>query len=302
MKKIFLIAAALILSVSGYCQMAFSIAVPQQDIADNKDHLTMLKTKLTSAMSGVNVRHADYCPIVVIPTTVVADKNTIEGGMKTITVYDIELNLSVRHIILGTGFAETSIQLRGEGYSEQQAIMSALRKLTVNDPRLKQFFSDAAKKVTDYYKTQIQSIINQANTFAVQQKYGTALALLECCPKDIEEYDKVLKAMEDIYKQYQTKNCTQILQTAKGYMAMREYESALSLLTTIDTQSSCSSDASACIKDIENKIRKEIEKQEAIEKQERANEFELKKQAISAVESVAKAYLQKQPNYFYIVK
>ena len=302
MKKILLLAIALMQLMYASGQIAFSIAVPKQDLTANKDFLSMLSTKLTSAMSASDIRHADYCPIVLIPTTVISDRQTIEGGMKAINVCEIELNLSVRHIILGTGFAETSIQIKGEGYSEQQAVMSALRKLTASDSRLQKFFADAAIKVADYYATKTQSIINQANTLAVQQKYDAALTLLECYPKDIEDYDKVLKAMEGIYKQYQTNKCNQILQTAKGYIALLEYDAALSLLVSIDTQSSCAPDAQTLIKDIETKIKKEIEKQEAIEKQERENEFELKKRAISAVENVAKAYCQKQDSYFYIVK
>lgn len=303
MKKILILAVCLVSVMSSWTQnevISMAVAVPHQQMTTNADVLRMLKNKLSSALPASGCAQADYGGIIISPSTTVTGRQLVEGGMRTIGVYDVNLTLSVSHLITDTGFNTMSIDLHGEGYSEREALMSVVNKLSNNDARLVKFFSETRRKIVDYYVGNRKSIVTQARTLANMQRYDEALALLSSYPANISGYDEVAKAMTDIYNMYMRDACSQLLQQANGAYAAGNYDDAIATLSMIDMQSPCAGDVRA----LTEKIRRAVnaDKQQAIDLylQEMRTAADIQKRRIKAVENIAVAYYQNQPDFYFI--
>lgn len=303
MKKILILAVFLVSLMPSRAQnevINMALAVPRQQMTANADVLRVLKSKLSAALAAGGCAQTDYGGIVISPMTTVSGKQMIEGGMRTISVYDVNLTVSVSNIISGTGFNTMSMDVRGEGYSEREALMSAINKMSNNDARLVKFFLETRRKIVDYYTGNRKSIMTQAKTLANMQQYDEALALLSSYPMNISGYDEVANAMTDIYDMYMRDVCSQLLQQANGAFAAGNYEEAIASLNMIDMQSPCAGD----VRTLTEKIKREVdaEKRQAIELylQEMRTAADIQKRRVKAIENIAVAYYQNQPDFYFV--
>lgn len=303
MKKILILAVFLVSLMPSRAQnevINMALAVPRQQMTANADVLRVLKSKLSAALAAGGCAQTDYGGIAISPMTTVSGKQMIEGGMRTISVYDVNLTVSVSNIISGTGFNTMSMDLRGEGYSEREALMSSINKMSNNDARLVKFFLETRRKIVDYYTGNRKSIMTQAKTLANMQQYDEALALLSSYPMNISGYDEVANAMTDIYDMYMRDVCSQLLQQANGAFAAGNYEEAIASLNMIDMQSPCAGD----VRTLTEKIKREVdaEKRQAIELylQEMRTAADIQKRRVKAIENIAVAYYQNQPDFYFV--
>lgn len=304
MKKILAIAVCLVSVIVCTAQnvhLSIGMAVPRQMSGKNSDALVLLRKKLASTMTANGMDLADYCNLVICPSLIVTNQQTIEGGMRKITVYDIELSLLVSEAITGMSFNSINITMRGEGYTEETAFMSAINKLSTTDKRISEFFAATKIKVLDYYRSNVDVILTKARTLSHMQQYGEALALLYTYPDALmPEFTKIANEMQTIYSQYQKKNCNDILQQARGEYALGNYDEAVLWLSQIDMQSPCAAEAKTLSNNIKKSIDTEINKQRELIMQQIKTEADLEKQRIRAIENVATAYIKSLPNYYFI--
>lgn len=277
-----------------------AVAVPQQQMTSDKGVLQVLRNKLSAALPASGCSQSDYGSIIISPSTTVSGKQLVEGGMKTITVYDVTLTVSLSNIITGTGFNTMSMNLRGEGYSEAEAVISAVNKLSNDDVRLVKFLSESRKKIIDYYKNNRKNILIQAQTLANMQQYDKAIALLASYPANISGYDEVAEAMTNIYNMYMIGICSQLIQSANGAFAVGKYDEAIDILNCIDMQSPCAEEVVA----LTEKVRREVdaEKQQTIDLylQEMQTAADMEKRRLRTIENIAVAYYQRQRDYYFI--
>lgn len=277
-----------------------AVAVPQQQMTSDKGVLQVLRNKLSAALPASGCSQSDYGSIIICPSTAVSGKQMVEGGMKTITVYDVNLTVSLSNIITGTGFNTMSMNLRGEGYSEAEAVISAVNKLSNDDVRLVKFLSESRKKIIDYYKNNRKNILIQAQTLANMQQYDKAIALLASYPANISGYDEVAEAMTNIYNMYMIGICSQLIQSANGAFAVGKYDEAIDILNCIDMQSPCAEEVVA----LTEKVRREVdaEKQQTIDLylQEMQTAADMEKRRLRTIENIAVAYYQRQRDYYFI--
>ena len=305
MKRILTIVLCLIAAIgcsAGDVRLSISMAVPQQqEYGKNRDAFLLFRKKLSTAMAASGLGMADYSGLVVCPTITVTNKQVIEGGMRKITVYDIDVSLIVMQAVMGTDFNSTNLSLRGEGYTEEAAFMSAINKLPATDQRLVSFFDATKAKVLDYYRHNADVIIAKARTLAHMQQYEEAMALLYSYPETImPEYGSVANEMKSIYDQYQRKSCNEFLQQARGQYALGNYDEAVFWLNRIDMLSPCAGEAKAMANNIKNSIDAKERQQMALYQQQLKNEADIRKQRIKTIGDIAVAFLKRSPKYHFI--
>lgn len=303
MKRLLIIIACALTGFAAHAEnerLTLAVAVDKQQMTDNAEVLRLLVNKLTSAMSAAGCGTAAYSSTVVSPATTTTARETIETAMRKIIVYDVDLTINVSQIITNAGINAVSINLRGEGYSEKAAMMSAINKLSTNDNRLRTFFTDTKAKILKYYTDNRKNIINKAHTLASMEQYEEAMALLTSYPETISGYDDVLKEMNNVYSLYQQKNCNELLQKANGAYAVGNYEEAVEWLNLIDGLSPCAGEAEALTSKIKKSTDEEKRQSIALYQQQMKTAADIEKRRIQACENIAVAYYKSRTSLYFV--
>lgn len=304
MRRILTTLAYIIISAAACAQngsLYVSVAVSQQQMTDNADILRLLKSKLASSMSTSGLGMTDYSSIVISPTTTITNRQTVEGGMRNIMVCEVDLSLSVSQVITDAGFNSVSISLRGEGYTEKAAMMSAISKLSATDSRLVGFFSETKTIILDYYRTNLKNIITKAKTLAGMQRYDEALVLLSAYPEYLPDYDDIAEEMNNVYSLYQRKHCNELLQKARNAYAVKDYREAVLLLDEIDMLSPCANEAKALANKIKSSVDADQKQTIAMRQQELKTEADIKKRRIQAIENITKTFFENMPQFYFVL-
>lgn len=278
-----------------------SVVVRQGQTVFGDNALSLLKSKMKTAMSANGIISDGYSGIVVCPSVNVTGKNVIEGGMRNIIVYDFQLTLTMFHVISGVEFGSVAVSLRGEGYSEKEACISALMKINTSDKRLSDFLVMGCKRVEDYYNDNTSLLITMAQTKSRMKQYEEAIALLLSYPASLPGYDRIAKEMTVIYAKWQSDICEQLIQKARNAYAKGDYELAVEFLNNVDMQSSCAEEARKISSDIKNSVDKERAENMRLYNKMIDTAADIEKQKMKSLENVAKAYYQNQRNYVYLI-
>ena len=290
--------------------IAMAVAVPADSRIESNVR-SILKNKLLRMVSAYGISGTEYGALAMIPEVDVVNQNVVSGGMRNITSVELSLTVKVENIITKTVFAAVEIPVRGDGYSEADAIRSAINKVNVSSAECKAFVETAKSKIYDYYSTNTETLITKANMLASRQLSDEALALLSTYPESLPGYAKISETMTDIFNKSLTRYCRQIMLSAQAAYSQRDYTKAAELAAMIDPESSCAQDAESMLLSIKDINEELYEEKVAMEKKMYDDMVEMGKAQIKSDERVqmaqinasrdiAKAYYQRQPNYIFL--
>lgn len=273
-----------------------SVAMPSNSILDNNTK-TILKNKLLAICTTNGVASSECGAIAMIPDVSVLDEQLVEGGMRNIHTTEISISVTVRNIITNTVFNTLIITSKGEGYSKSEALRSAIKK--INEQEYGDFALATKTKISDYYSSNSKNLINKANTLCAQQLYDEAIALLTTYPESLADYSQVSAAIKNIYQQYLTQNCEEIMMMARAEYAKRNFDTAADIATSIDPSCSCFNSAKSLLssikKDNDLVYQDEIENhRERLKSKER-----IATTTINAAKDIAVAYFKRKTNYIF---
>ncbi len=263
-------------------EIAFALSVGNCQLSDNT--AKMLRSKFLPAMTESGVETAEVSTIAIKPEISFVNKQ----------------NFVCTNLATSTTFASCVVTVRGEGFSDDDAIKNAISKLSAQDKRLTDFVNKAKDKIIDYYQHNLNSVISRARTFANIQQYGEGLALLFSCPATISGYTKVNNEITTIYRQYQTQECNNVIQKARAEFSNGNFDAAVEYLQQIDMTSSCATEAKQLCTQI--KQTKDAEARRAVELIERQSqrETDLEKTRIKAARDVAVAYCKRRSDVYFV--
>ena len=276
------------------------VIVPEESVdgIDVKSFKT-LGTKLERMVTSCGATSVNSGNVVLFPMVNFISDDLIEGGMRNI--YSTEFELTVKAVSLknNTNFGSITWLLKGKGYSKSEAVREGFNKLRTNDSRFATFFDNIREKIEAYYISNRSALISQAKVLATQKQYEEAISLLYEYPSGIAGYNDVQTAISNIYKQYQTDNCSQILQEARAKFATQDYETAAVLIAEIDATSSCATEA----KNLSNQIRQKINSDKAAERAQILEEHKIaasvEKARINAISNMVSSYYKNRPRVTY---
>jgi len=302
MKKCLFLICMLIaeLGIRAQSQIEIAVAIPSQQVEISKNTYNVMRSKLLGAMTKNGVASVEYSSIIIYPEISFTDKQVVEGGMRNVTIINMQLNLIVEHLITGTIFNSLVLSLQGEGISLDQAVMRAVSKLNPDDARINEFVSLSKQKIISYYENNTNAIIQKARNLASTKQYEEAVALLFSYPASVHGYATVSAAMSNIYKQYQSSECGKIVQEARAAYSVGNYSEAATLLQQVDMQSSCANEARTLCQQIKNTRDAEAARRIAAYERAYQSQVALEKHRINAIRDVAVAYCKSRPKYYYI--
>lgn len=232
---------------------------------------------------------------ILTPNIEVASKNVIAGAPPKVALV-LNVYLFVGDGFEGTKFGSTMLTVKGVGNNENKAYINALKQIKPGNPAIKQMISSAKQRILDYYNTQCDFILKDAEVAAAQNDFDQALFILTSIPKiNYECYEKATSLIGPVYQQKINRDCQVKLQSARNaWNTSQDYEAALDAvdyLSAIEPSSDCYRDAQRLSNDIGRRMR-ELENREwnfVLKNQDLAG------QKIDAARAVGVAYGENQP-------
>ena len=167
--------------------------------------------------------------------------------------YNLGLNFYVGDGMDGTLFASTYIEAKGVDRSEQKAYNRAINSISTKSSDLKDLLENGKNKIIEYYNTQCDFILKNADNKAQRKEYDDAIYDLLMVPDVCKEcYDKALDKSVEIYKMKLENECNERMQNARVNIASNNYEQAAYDLSGILPYVSCYDEAFALLKEIED--------------------------------------------------
>ncbi len=292
----------------GYCLTGFAqqsdnsivigIVLPEQQGEINVNSFRLLETKLKSVTTKNGIFSDSYGSFVMYPQINIIDHALVEGGLKNITVVELELSLFVKQFDTNVEFGTCSKTLKGSGNTLSDAVKNAFSKISPNDNTYAYFFSEVKDKIKQYYRDNKEKMIKRARAMAEQQQYEQAFALLMTYPSSLEGSEDVLNVAIEIYKKYQNATCSAKIAQARTAISTQNYESAIEVLATVDSESSCYEESLELIEQIGTEIRDEQKRELELENKLIDNAMALESKRIDAIREIgveyAKSYWQKK--------
>ncbi len=182
----------------------------------------------------------------------VASKEITETAPPMIA-YNLEVNLYIVDYVKKTTLSNVTLELKGVGKNETKAYSSAIRRINPKSSIIRSFVKKGKKKIIEYYNTECEVILKQAQTLVKIQDYEGAIATLISVPVICKEcHYKALNAIEPIYKKMMGENCKEDLDAAKTAYNSGDMETAKSHLEAIEPGTDCYDKAVDLAKKINN--------------------------------------------------
>ena len=173
---------------------------------------------------------------------------------------NIDVTLFVGDAVTNTIFSNTTLTLKGVGTNENKAFVEAFKTINAKNKDVVAFLEEGKIKIINYYSTNCDFIIKEAQTMVKQQKYDEAIYHLSLVPDVCQDcYFKCLDTLTSIYQKKIDADCKTKLNEAKLIWAAEQNsggaEKVGDILSSINPMATCQPSVSALIKSIDAKLK-----------------------------------------------
>lgn len=208
------------------------------------------------------------------------------------------------HFYVGDGiegrlFSSHTIESKGVGQTEDKAYINALKNVRTNDPGFKMLIDKGKKEIIEYYNTNCDIVISDAQTMVQRHEFTAAIDLLKGVPSVCEScYHRAQEASVAAYQAWRDEVCMMALNKAQAAWATRDAQAAAAALEFIPTDGACVPAAEALKREIADTLDgKERQDWEQKVQQSFVGDDEASLQAASNAVSDEKAKTPDQPDY-----
>ncbi len=260
--------------------------------------------KLTQMVTKNGLGADSFDPRFIITANMVELSHETTATAPAMQALVLSPTLYIGDAATGTLYATCALkQIKGAGTNDTKAYMQAVKGIRVDDPSVQRFIETGKKRIIEWYNSQIDFLISEANSLAGQDKYDEGIALLFTVPAVCKEaFDKAMRAAELIFQQKIDVEGAALLNAAThAWNASQNWagaNEAAGYLSQIHPLSSAVTGGMALSKTIAARI-KELDNREwnFAMKQFDAN-VSLESQRISAMAEVGKAMAKRPVNYY----
>ena len=260
--------------------------------------------KLTQIVTKNGLAGDSFDPRFIITANMVELDHYVTATTPPMQAYSFSPTLYLGDAATGTLYATCPLgAIKGAGANDTQAIMQAVRGLRTNGPEVQAFIETGKTRIIEWYNTQIDFLISEANALAGQDKYDEAIALLFTVPTVCKDaFDKAMRAAEQIFQQKIDIEGAQLLNMAthvwnanQGWAGANE---AASYLSQIHPLSSVMPQAMSLSETIAKRVRELDNREWNFAMKQFDASVSLEKARISAMAEVGKAMAKRPVNYY----
>lgn len=267
MKKIFLfyclITCALNLSaqvkLDDFGRIILNAYLPEK-MALPQEAKAMLINKLNQISSNYGMGGSQVNPRFIITANVTIGSKDIIPGPPQMIAQNVDITFFIGDAIANTIFSNTTLNLRGVGTNENKAFIEAFKTINPKNKDVLTFLEDGKNKIINYYNTNCDFILKDAQSLVKLEKYDDAIYQLSIVPDVCQDcYFKCLDTLASIYQQKIDADCKVKFNEAKLSWAAAQNptgaEKAGDILSTINPMATCQTDVAEFIKTIDAKLK-----------------------------------------------
>jgi hypothetical protein len=274
-------------------------------VSDDIDGMTSstqsyLRNKLNQITSKQGVGGSAINERFIITANVQVATKDVTATAPPMQAYTLEVTFYIGDGVDGKLFASTSMTFKGVGETETKAYKSALKNIKSSDSRFKSLIEEGKVKIIEYYNSQCDFILKEAEMLVSRNEYDVAIYKLVGIPEVCKEcYDKAMEAVAPIYQKQIDYECETLLAEAQNaWNASLDGSAAKNAsrhLIQIDPNSKCFSDAQNLTQKIASRIKELDQREWDFELKQQQDDVDLKAATINAVRDIGVAYGKNQP-------
>jgi hypothetical protein len=225
-----------------------------------KESKDLLKTKLSQIASNNGMGGSQVNPRFIITANVSLGTKDIIAGPPQMIAQNVDITFFIGDALTNTVFTNTSLSLKGVGTNENKAFIEAIKTINLKNKDIVAFIEEGKNKIINYYSTNCDFIIKDAQTLVKQENYDEAIYQLSLVPDVCQEcYFKCLDSLSSIYQQKIDADCKTKLKEAKVTWTANQTpegaENSGDILSTINPMASCQTEVDALVKSIDSKLK-----------------------------------------------
>ena len=259
-----------------------------------------LKSKLDQISSSNGLGGNQINPRFIITANIVVGTKDIIAGPPQMIAQNLGVTLFIGDAISNIILSNLNIELKGVGTNENKAIIDAIKNINPKNNEVVTFLEEGKSKIINYYSTNCDFILKEAQALTKQEKYEEAIYKLSLVPDVCKEcYFKCLDTLSLIYQKKIDADCKIKLNKATNiWNANQNLEGAEKsgdLLSTINPQSNCQIDVNTLMKTIDAKLKADEKARWQFKMKQYQDNIELEKININAYKEVAVEFARNLP-------
>ena len=263
------------------------------NIAIPAEAKNLLLTKITQITSNNGMGGSQANPRFVITVNVNLGTKDIIAGPPQMIAQNIDITFFVGDAVTNTIFSNTTLSLKGVGTNENKAFIDALKTINPKNKEVLAFLEEGKTKIINYYSTNCDFIIKDAQTLVKQEKYDEAIYQLSLVPDVCKDcYFKCLDTLTQIYQQKIDADCKVKFNEAKVTWTAAQTpngaEKAWDILSAINPMANCQKDVTAFIKVIDAKLKADEKARWQFKMKQYADKIAMQKEKVRIAEEKGK--------------
>ena len=307
MKKLISVSIFTLLSIISYTQVQlndFGRVILNSHLSEKLELTSEVKntllTKLDQITSSNGMGGSQINPRFIITANVTIGSKDIIAGPPQMLAQNLELTLFIGDAITNTIFSNITLSLKGVGTNENKAFIDAFKNINPKNKEVVAFLEEGKTKIINYYSTNCDFILKDAQALTKQEKYDEAIYNLSLVPDVCKEcYFICLDTLTAIYQKKIDEDCKIKLNQAKSFWAAQQTpigaEKVGDIISTINPMASCQGDIQSFIKSIDAKLKVDEKASSEYKMKQYKDSFELEKAKVNAYREVAIEYARNQP-------
>jgi hypothetical protein len=261
------------------------------DITDEAKKL--LSNKLNQFASNNGMGGSQVNPRFIITAAVNVGSKDIIAGPPQMIAQNVDVTLYIGDAITNTIFSNVTLSLKGVGTNENKAFIEAFKAINSNNKEVIEFLKEGRNKIINYYSTNCDFIIKDAQALVNQEKYDEAIYKLSLVPEVCQDcYFKSLDYLSLVYQQKIDADCKLKLNEAKVTWASAQNptgaEKVGDILSTINAMASCQQEVDIFIKAIDAKLKADEKERWQFKMKQYADKIAAEKEQIRIAEEKSK--------------
>jgi hypothetical protein len=261
------------------------------EIADEAKKL--LSNKLNQFTSNNGMGGSQVNPRFIITAKVNVGTKDIIAGPPQMIAQNVDVTLYIGDAITNTIFSNVNLSLKGVGTNENKAFIEAFKAINSNNKEVIEFLEAGKNKIINYYSTNCDFMIKDAQTLVNQEKYDEAIYKLSLVPEVCQDcYFKSLDYLSLVYQQKIDADCKLKFNEAKVTWASAQNssgaEKAGDILSTINPLASCQPEINNFIKSIEAKLKADEKERWQFKMKQYADKIAMEKEQVRIAEDKSK--------------
>ena len=263
----------------------------------------LLLSKLNQITSNNGLGGSQINPRFIITANVNVGTKDIIAGPPQMIAQNLDVTLFIGDALTNTVFSNTTLSLKGVGTNENKAFIDALKTINHKNKEVLAFLEDGKNKIINYYSTNCDFIIKDAQTLSEQYKFDEAICNLMLVPETCKEcYFKSKDEASVIFKKKIESDCNEKLKQAQLDWAaepnINGAKKAAVILTTIIPSDKCKAEISKLSDEIKKKLQEDQKKKYDFDMLEMQKKYDTEQKRIDAVREIALEQVKNQAKTF----